>query len=374
MTKFAFSLAALAIIAPWPVPAAFAAAPQSAGDSADAPAWLTTGVFAWNSSPPLLAADPSAAEPEVAFKDPSVVRYDGRWHLFGTHRLVSGDVDMQYLSFDDWSEIGRAPRHRLKFQDAYHCAPQVFYYSPHKKWYLIYQAVGDWPLPGATSQTNEQPIRRMMVPAFSTTNEIDDPKSWTKPERMVVAHPADRKQPKWIDFWVICDDESAHLFFTSDDGHFWRSATPRDAFPQGWSKPELVLHDTREELFEASHTYKLRGCEQYLTIIEAIGDRRRYYKAWLADRLAGPWRPLAATKEKPFAAVGANVEQSPLWTMSISHGELLRSGHDEFLEIDPDHLEFLYQGVDDEGYQGRKYGSIPWQIGLLKMVGPPGGK
>ena len=372
MTKNAFSFVAFVIISSYHGVTAFAAEPASAGESDTAPTWLTSGVFSWKSSPPLLAAEPAAAQPEVAFKDPSVVRYDGRWHLFGTHRLVSGEVNMQYLSFDDWSEAGRATRHTLKFQDGYHCAPQVFYFSPQQKWYLVYQAVGDWPIPATLPQSSEKPPQRMMAPVFSTTDQLNDPKSWTKPERMVVAHPADRTHPKWIDFWVICDDRHAHLFFTSDDGHFWRSETKLGNFPQGWSKPELVLHDTREELFEASHTYKLRGREQYLTIIEAIGDRRRYYKAWLADKLVGPWRPLAATKEKPFAAVDVNIEQSPTWTTSISHGELLRSGFDERLEIDPANLEFVYQGVDDVGYQGRKYGSIPWRIGMLKMVAPPG--
>ena len=55
-------------------------------------------------------------------------------------------------------------------------------------------------------------------------------------------------------------------------------------------------------IFEASHTYKLKGRRQYLTIVEAQGNRRRYYKAYLADRLEGPWKGLADTLAKPFAA------------------------------------------------------------------------
>jgi len=76
----------------------------------------------------------------VALKDPTMVQVDGRWHLMGTHRLVSGQVDMQQISFTDWAEAGRAKRHRLHFMDTYHCAPQVFYFTPHQKWYLVYQA------------------------------------------------------------------------------------------------------------------------------------------------------------------------------------------------------------------------------------------
>ena len=44
-----------------------------------------------------------------------------------------------------------------------------------------------------------------------------------------------------------------------------------------------------------------------ITVIEAEGprrlpmNRRRYYKAYLADDLAGKWSPLAANIEHPFA-------------------------------------------------------------------------
>ena len=94
---------------------------------------------------------------------------------------------------------------------------------------------------------------------------------------------------------------------------------------------------------------------------------RRYYKAYLADRLEGPWRGVADTLVKSFAA-RENVTQPEPWTTSISHGELLRAGVDERLEIDPANLRFLYQGANDTEYRGQKYGGIPWRIGLLEQV------
>jgi hypothetical protein len=39
--------------------------------------------------------------------------------------------------------------------------------------------------------------------------------------------------------------------------------------------------------------------EQYLTVIEQ--DHQRFYKADIADRLDGEWRPLADPPERPFA-------------------------------------------------------------------------
>ena len=72
------------------------------------PAWITTGSFHWKSTQPLISANQNAPEPEVALKDPSIVCVDNQWHLFATHRLVSGKVDMQYIKFLDWGEANHA--------------------------------------------------------------------------------------------------------------------------------------------------------------------------------------------------------------------------------------------------------------------------
>lgn len=196
------------------------------------PAWLSTGEFQWKSSPPLIGPAAEAADPDVALKDPTMVFHEGKWHLFATHRRASGKVDMQYLSFTDWKDAGKATRHTLDLHDQYHCAPQVFFYTPQQKWYLIYQLVDERRGP-------------KMAPYFSTTSTLADPKSWTKPQPMIESLPEGGDKIKWIDFWVICDAFKAHLFYTSDDGHFWRRDTSRSNFPLGWSKPELLLRTPR---------------------------------------------------------------------------------------------------------------------------------
>jgi hypothetical protein len=318
------------------------------------PSWLQTGEFRWKASPALIGPDDKAAVPEVSLKDPTIVQVDGVWHLIATHRMADKKVNMQQLSFTDWKQAGTAKRYTLDLHDQYHCAPQVFYFTPHKKWYLIYQLA-------------DKNRKLNFGPFFSTSDTISDPTSWTKPQPLIAELPPGVERHKWLDFWVICDAEKAHLFYTCDDGSFWRWETTRDAFPSGWTKPVLVLKDTKMELFEAAHTYKLKGMQRYLTIIEAIGDRGRYYKAWLANKLEGPWEPLAATRAKAFASMD-NVSQSPEWTTNISHGELIRSGYDELLEIDPANLRLVFQGANDDEYRGNRYGSIPWRIGVLEQV------
>ncbi len=306
------------------------------------------GRFSWKASPPLIDVGPGkdAADPHISIKDPTFVFQEGRWHLFATVRMKSGKVDIEYLNFADWSQAGRARRHVLALHDQYYCAPQVFYFTPHKKWYLVYQLA---------DKTRTPPFG----PCFSTTDNLADPKSWTKPQPMITNAPA---KPKWLDFWVICDQEKAHLFYTSLDGRMNRRETRKTDFPFGWSEEQVAL---RGDIFEASHTYKLKDRSLYLTVVEAQGDRRRYYKAYLADRLEGLWKGLADTLAKPFAAQG-NVQQDTEWTANISHGELLRDGVDEFMVVDPVNLRFVFQGASDAEYRGQGYGGIPWRLGMLE--------
>jgi len=105
---------------------ALAAEPQRAARSA-----FEDGKFSWKASGPLVAPEARAADPAVSVKDPTIVRYRDRWHTFCTVRLASGKVDIVYLSFADWKEANRAPRHLLRLHDQYYCAPQVFYFRPH---------------------------------------------------------------------------------------------------------------------------------------------------------------------------------------------------------------------------------------------------
>jgi hypothetical protein len=77
---------------------------------------------------------------------------------------------------------------------------------------------------------------------------------------------------------------------------------------------------------------------------------------------------LVPSQERQFAGPDLVKFQSGKWTDSFSHGELLRTGYDEHLEVDPANLRFLYQGVSDVARKGKSYGEIPWRLGLLSLV------
>ena len=312
---------------------------------------LSGGNFNWTATGPLIAGDSRHENPAHSFKDPSVVFHEGKWHIYATVRTRDG-VHMVYLSFTDWNKAGEAKQQRIKLVDAYHCAPQVLYFRPQKKWYLIYQWGDD--------------TRKYFGPCFSTIDDVSKPQTLTRPVMLYDKKPENLKG--WLDFWVICDESKAHLFFTSLDGRMWRAETSLDAFPHGWSEPKVVLQG---DIFEASHTYRVKGVDgagKYLTIIEAqASGGRRYFKAYQSDRLDGQWKPVADSLKKPFGAQ-ANVafaDGVEAWTDSISHGELLRDGFDETMTIDPANLRMLFQGCSAKDRAGKGYGAFPWRLGLL---------
>jgi len=307
----------------------------------------------WQYTAPLIAPEARERDPSHAQKDPTVVFYEGRWHVFMTVKL-QGRSAIEYCSFEKWEDADRSPRTILNVSDSkYYCAPQVFYFAPHRKWYLIYQ-MG---VPGA----------KFMWVACSTTATLADPDSWTKASPILDGGPDDPRTEGGLDYWIICDDRRAYLFFTSLDGKMWRLWTDLASFPNGFGHCELAL---QARIFEASHTYRLKGMDKYLTIVEENG--RRYYKAYLADRLDGPWTPLADTADRPFAG-WKNIRPAPgvePWTDNVSHGELLRDGYDQTLTVAPANLRFLFQGMWDKDKSGKGYAQFQWRIGMLTPAAP----
>ena len=313
------------------------------------------GDFHWQVSSPLLSIDPqrlpeSTEHPWIAVKDPSIVRYHDRWHLFCTlrkHKEGDGRIRIGYLSFDRWEDAGNSSWSVLSLTMGYHGAPQIFWFEPHQKWYLIYQA-------------EDQSRALKYGPCYSTNPDITKPSDWTLPKAL---YRVPEGEKAGLDFWVICDDVKAHLFFTSLDGRMWRAETGLRSFPdKNWSKPQVAL---QADIFEASHTYRIAGQDRYLTVVEAQGNRRRYFKAFLADSLDGKWQPLAATADRPLVSPKNVLNQDQSWATSYSHGEFIRQGHDQRLVIDPTNLKLLFQGANDDQYRNRSYGQIPWQLGLL---------
>ena len=336
-----------------------AAAPDAGPDGACG----VPASFAWSSTGPILSPVSNATHDLVAIKDPSVVYFNGKWHVFVSTVDASGHYSIAYITFADWASVASAEFYYLDQNPTffgYHAAPEVFYFRPQNKWYLVYQSG---------------------PPQYSTNDDVGNPAGWSAPSSFFGAEPAIVTQNQgstggWLDFKVICDAANCYLFFSDDNGTFYRSQTPIGSFPAGFGDPVVVMQDaTASRLFEASNVYFMRGTGQYLALIEAFdasSGYHRYYRSWTAGSLDGTWTPLADTFVAPFASVKNVMFDAGTWTADVSHGEMIRAGYDETLTIDTCYLQYLYQGFDPSA-PTNPYNGIPWKLGLLTTtIGSPG--
>ena len=306
--------------------------------------------YAWSSTPPLISAVPNASHPIVSVKDPTAIFYNNQWNVYATTADTSGNWNMVYLNFTEWNQASAAKPYYLDATaglSGYHCAPELFYFTPQKKWYLIYQSG---------------------PPQYSTADDPTQPQTWTPPQSFFSSQPSNVSG--WLDFWVTCDSVNCYLFFTDDGGDFYRSQTAAANFPNGFDTPQLIMKATTAgDLFEAARIYSLKGSKQYFLIVEGTGgpSGHRYFRAFLADSLDGIWTPVTGGNSFAAPFLGSNdvtfAGGATPWTLDFSHGEILRTGYDETLQIDPTNLQFLYQGANPTA-NAPSYSQIPWQLGL----------
>jgi endo-1,4-beta-xylanase len=336
-----------------PAGAAAAEDPASGGGEVSVTANGLPSTFQWSSGGPLISAKSDATHNIAAVKDPSVIRYKGQWLVFATTALRSGGWNLMYTSFKKWSEAATAPQYyldRSPIGPGYRAAPQVFYFAPQKKWYMVYQTG---------------------LPSYSTTDDPTKPETWSAPRNFQDSMPDIIRQNigngYWVDFWVVCDTAKCYLFSSDDNGHLYRSETTVADFPNGFGNTQIALQDSKFNLFEASNVYKVKGTNTYLLVVEAIGsDGRRYFRSWTSTSIDGQWTPLAATEDNPFARSTNVTFPAGTWTKDISHGEMIRSGIDQTMEVNPHRLQYLYQGMDPSA--SGDYGQLPWQLGLLTQT------
>jgi endo-1,4-beta-xylanase len=301
----------------------------------------------------LISPKSDAAHNLVAVKDANVVYYNGKYHVFASTVSSAGGYGMEYLNFTGWSQAAAAPQYYLDnsgIGGGYRAAPEIFYFAPQHLWYLVFQT-------GNAS--------------YSTNPDISNPAGWSAPKNFYPSEPSIIAQNigngYWVDMSVTCDSTNCYLFSSDDNGHLYRSQTTLADFPNGMSQPVIAMSDAPNNLFEASHVYKIAGQNQYLLMVECIGtDGHRYFRAWTSSSIGGSWTPYTATQADPLAGNNDVTFSGTPWTQDISHGDLLRAGYDQTLTISPCKLQFLYQGKDPNA--GGGYNSLPWRLGLLTLT------
>ena len=336
----------------------------------------------WVVSKPVFTPGPKGTFDDVAVKDPTIVYYNGNYHMFYTSKASmearrqltysgTGGSCTAYVCAPTLETLNEGRRSNLsEMYKSVIIAPQVFYFRPHKLWYLIAQTTVDG-----------QPD---LAPIYMTNPNIEDVNGWSMPQ---IIKTRKSNNGFWIDFWVICDDEKAHLFYTDHEGSLFRFECPIEQFPHGYAdeKEKKVMTERGENtkgrwrLHEGSHIYYVKKEKKYLALLEAVyphptrknywDSRSRFMFAMVADKLEGPWRRVEADQNE-FAGNPAclvNEDGSRSHYDQVSHFELIRSGYDERLEIEDFNLQLLFQAFDADGIGSDfKYDFLPWELAIMK--------
>jgi hypothetical protein len=319
---------------------------SAAGGSAGAGGSGTTcplpSTFKWTSSGPLASPKSPSGHDFVSLKDFTCVHWNNLFHVYATvfDQSVSG-WNMVYFNFSDWSQADAATQFYMQNSPTHGgVAPQLFYFTPRKKWVLVYQ----W---GAS---------------FSTSDDPSQPQKWTASSSLLGGGPSGG-----IDYSVICDSQNCYLFFAGDNGKLYQSKMPIGEFPSAFSGYKTLLSDSTNNLFESPRIYSIVGTDEYLLIVEAIGSGGRYFRSWTATNLEGPWNPLAASEQSPFAGKANVTFDGNAWTNDISHGDMVRNDPAETMPVDPCNMQFVYQGYD-KTVRASDYNLTPYRMALLTLA------
>jgi hypothetical protein len=288
----------------------------------------------WHVDDPILFRDKAEPFDHFAVKDPTIVFSGGAYHMFYTGANASGGWQMLYSTATTLEGFRTAPHVFLnRISESYFAAPEVFFFEPQGLWYLVYQD-GTF---GA---------------AYATTTNIADPNSWSGPKSFGISG-----NLGW-DYYVICDDTMCYMYNTPSDGSrriFLRTTALRN-FPTGWSAPTISLTDT----FEGLNVYRSLADGQYYLVVEDLQDNR-YYELWTSSSAGGPWTRVA----EKWAWHGNLVFNGSAWTNNVSHGDILRAGVNQRLEInDINRADFLIQGTTQ--LSCCTYQQIPWDLGIIR--------
>lgn len=329
----------------------------------------------WNIQGTVLSSRPDHFFDNIAVKDPSIVYFQNKYHLFYTTKKKDDTGKIHtgcgYTSAQNIKDLNQSKRYNIdSITGCNIIAPQIFYFKPHKLWYLV----------GHTNLVEND--LSILKPVYLTNKNIENVYGWTEAKEMKTGKSDD---DFWIDFWVICNDRFAYMFYSNQEGSVYRISCPLKDFPEGFfhSSPEVALHENHllEEkawkMFEAVHIYYVKAEKKYLALLEGaykhpvrnndVDARNRFIFGMTADSLNGDWKRIVRNKNV-FLAEARNLfieDRKNIKYSLISHPELIRAGYDQKLEIEDYNLRMLFQTFDSSNTpDSYNYNELPWELVL----------